>query len=305
MSVISGLSLNRPKLWPSAAWDPIGTTLIGNATIGVHTYGLFINTNDTIFVPIYDQSLVYIWPQGNKNSSNILPANNSYPYSIFVTDPGDIYLGSLGPRNQVDVWSFTGSGYIPSSPLLVGSSCSGLFVGANDLLYCSLSNDHKVIRRSLNSNDSQLETVAGTGCPGILSATLMNPEGIFVDTNSDLYIADRSNDRAQLFHTGHTDGITVAGRGAPGTIDLRQPRGVTLDADGYLFIVDCGHDRIVGSDRNGFRCVVRCGGSWGPGPDELDSAVTMAFDSHGNIFAADRDNNRVQYFWLLTDPARE
>ena len=31
---------------------------------------------------------------------------------------------------------------------------------------------------------------------------------------------------------------TVAGTGAPGTIDLINPSAVVLDADGYLFIVD-------------------------------------------------------------------
>ena len=38
------------------------------------------------------------------------------------------------------------------------------------------------------------------------------PRGIFVDTNLDLYVADRYNHRVQLFRSGQLDAVTVAGR---------------------------------------------------------------------------------------------
>ena len=81
--------------------------------------------------------------------------------------------------------------------------------------------------------------------------------------NFDLYIADYLNHRVQLWRSGESNGITVAGNGSPNpTIDLDHPTAVVLDAGKYLFIVDSANDRIVGSGLNGFRCLVGCFGKW-------------------------------------------
>ena len=93
----------------------------------------------------------------------------------------------------------------------------------------------------------------------------------------------------------------MAGRDAPGTIQLKKPTAVTLDADGYLFIVDYDLARIIGSGSYGFRCVIGCTGTSGLGPNELFNPRSMAFDSHGNIFVVDSYNDRVQKFALLLD----
>ena len=71
-----------------------------------------------------------------------------------------------------------------------------------------------------------------------------------------------------------------------------------MDADGYLFIVDSSNHRIVGSGPGGFRCVVGCSGSSGPGSYQLNGPQTMSFDSDGNIFVADSGNGRLQKFLL-------
>ena len=92
---------------------------------------------------------------------------------------------------------------------------------------------------------------------------LYNPYGIFVDINFDLYVADCSNSRVQLFQLGQSNALTVAGSAAPGTITLNCPTAIVLDADKYLFIADYNNHRIVGSGPNGFQCVVGCSGGRG------------------------------------------
>ena len=130
---------------------------------------------------------------------------------------------------------------------------------------------------------------------------LYSPLGIFVAINFDLYVADSCNFRVQLFRAGELNGTTVAGRGAPGTIQLNRPAAVTLDADGYLFIVDYNLASIIGSGPYGFRCVVGCTSSTGSDPNQLRNPRSMAFDSSGNIFVVDSDNSRVQKFALSLD----
>ena len=307
MPLASGLSFHRPKFCPTATWSPNGTTLANSSLVGQGPVGIFIQRNNSIFIPNRNNSHVIIWSAGNYTSPSILLTNSVQPYGIFITLSGDIYLDSGSPYDLVDLfqWNITSNTYAPRAALHVGEQCHGLFIDTNNSLYCSLDSSDRVIRRSLDSSSSQITTVAGAGCPGFLSNMLHSPQGIFVDTNFDLYVADKENHRVQLFPIGQSNAVTAAGRGAPGTIPLSQPCGVVLDADGYLFIADSDNDRIVGSGPDGFRCLIRCTGSWGSRFDELASPSSIAFDSYGTIFTTDTYNSRVQYFPLLTNSCSE
>ena len=104
-------------------------------------------------------------------------------------------------------------------------SCFSLFLGPNDTLYCSLSDLHQVVSRSLRNNGTRLTIVAGS-----VPSALSFPRGIFVESSANLYVADSGNDRIHLFTLGQTNGSTVVGSGMPDNL--------ILDADGSLFILD-------------------------------------------------------------------
>ena len=179
--------------------------------------------------------------------------------------------------------------------------CWDLFVDINDTLYCVMMDSHLVVSKSLCHNSNAWTVVAGTGTSGPTSDMLNKPRGIFVNTNFDLYVADRMNHRIQLFRPGQTHGTTVAGNTSSNvTITLNEPTGVVLDADNHLFIVDSVNNRIVRSGPNGFRCIIGCNGT-GQGSNQLHHPISLRFDSHGNIFVTDFGNNRTQKFLLLTD----
>jgi hypothetical protein len=143
-------------------------------------------------------------------------------------------------------------------------------------------------------------TTFGTGICGNATNMLCNPVGIFVNTNFDLYVADSSNNRIQLFKSGESNATTIIINGTSGPITLLNPRGVVLDADEYLFIVDTANDRIIGSDVNGFRCVAGCSGA-GSEANQLSLPQILSFDSYGNMFVSDSNNNRIQKFILSTN----
>ena len=84
------------------------------------------------------------------------------------------------------------------------------------------------------------------------------------------------------------------------TIVLNRPTNIILDGNKYLFISDCYNHRIIGSDENGFRCIIACSGSEGSTADALNRPQSIAFDSFGNLFVVDRNNNRIQKFYLLS-----
>ncbi|CAF1253067.1 unnamed protein product [Adineta ricciae] len=142
--------------------------------------------------------------------------------------------------------------------MLLRSQCLDVFVDVNNTFYCCLDGENKVIKISLNNKSSSVSLVAGNGTSGNSSYLLNNPNGIFVDVNRDLYVADRSNNRIQLYRQGSLNGTTINVTGALTPAGLLNPSGVTLDGAGYLFIVDRGYNRLLASGSNGFRCVAAC-----------------------------------------------
>ena len=299
----AGSSSNRPKLCSSAAWNQNATTFADNGTIGVHARGIFVNNNNTVYVANNQFDRIHIWLEGNSSLLTTMTTNTNGSQSIFVSPAEDIYIGYDNPYRRVNVWRLNASTYV--STFTVSDACLHIFIDKSESLYCSLSNVHQVIRRSLDSNDSKVTTVVGQPCYGFASNLLRQPRGIYVDSNSDLYVADCDNYRVQLFPAGQPTGITIAGWGATGTIGLNQPSDVALDADAFIFIVDTDNHRIIRSGPNGFRCVVGCSNTHGSGSNQLDGPQRMAFDSYGSIFTTDLNNNRVQKFLLMTNSCSE
>ena len=279
-----------------AVWKPNATTL-GNSTVfGSNVSSLFINTNNSLYAPNAGAGDVRIWHEGSLSPVSV-QLSNMHPVqpSLFVTITGAIYLNSDNNGTiSVDRWS-------PNSPTRnyttdMGGLCQGLFVDFNDTLYCSLYTQHKVIAKSLLSDLFTIVTVAGNGSEGSRRQMLAYPEGIFVDTNFLLYVADSANNRIQRFASGQLHGTTVAGNTSTVKVLLNRPRGVVLDARSYLYIADSDHHRIVAQGPSGFRCIAGCAGSSGSAADQLNSPRSLSFDNRGNIFVADTGNARVQKF---------
>ena len=223
----------------------------------------------------------------------------SSPYSVFVTTDQNIYINNYGYGNAVGKWT---PGAAIGTVIMNGTSaCYSVFVDINSTLYCSLDTDHKVISISLTVGIGSKTIVAGTGVAGLTAAQLYSPNGLHVDTNFNLYVADSANHRIQLFKFHKLNGTTVAGNGSSGSIFLAYPSGVTLDADGYLFVVDLGNHRIIGSGPIGFRCIVGCSTQSGLSASQLNSPRSLAFDTDGNLFVADTLNSRIQKFLLASN----
>ncbi|CAF1073957.1 unnamed protein product, partial [Adineta steineri] len=148
-------------------------------------------------------------------------------------------------------------------------------------------------------------TIAGNGTAGSGPYMLRIPRGIFVDVGLNLYIADCGNNRVQLLQQGYTNMTTVVESGSNQTIRMQCPTSVILDADGYLFIADYNNQRIIGSNANGYRCIVGCTNANGSASNQLYQPWSLSFDSHGNIFVNDAGNSRVQKFLFISNSCDE
>ena len=237
----------------------------------------------------------------NSTPAKILHNGLLSPRSVFVTSNNDIYVNSQVNQSLVQRWT---PNAINGTSVMNGSSfCYGLFVDINNTLYCSLDLSHMVVKKSLNDGiNTAVVVAAGAGTSGSAATQLNGPNGIFVDTQLNLYVADCFNHRVQVFVSNQLNATTVAGGAvAAGTITLSCPVDIILDGDGFLFIADFNNDRIIGSGPAGFRCVVGCTGMGGSSAYQLNNPRSLAFDSEGNLFVADTTNSRVQKFQLATN----
>ena len=296
-----GQTINRPKLCSNATWNTTAKTFAGSSLVGTTPFGLFVSTNNTVYVPNRQGRLV-VWQNGNSLAPRNLSSNLSSPMAVFVTDSGDVYIDNGNTNGRVEKLATNASDYEPA--LFVCYECQDITVDVMNNLYCVVYAQHKVVSTSLTTRRNLWNMVAGTGAAGTTTDTLYGPRGVFIDRNLDLYVGDCGNNRVQKYRYGQRNGTTVVGAGAVGTIALTCPYGITMDADGYLYIVDNINHRIVGQSATGFRCIVACDGA-GSDATRIFFPTLARFDTFGNLYVTDQTNNRIQIFTLLTNGCGE
>jgi len=161
-----------------------------------------------------------------------------------------------------------------------------------------------------------LTTVVGTGAAGFtgdggaaVTAEIWGPEQVAVDPSGNLFICFGYSPNIRKVDT---NGIitTIAGNGSqgysgdngPATLAaLNGPAGMAFDHSGDMFFADVQNHRIRKVDPNGVITTVAGNGTAGfmgdGGPAilaELQDPLGIAFDSLGNMFIADLNNNRIR-----------
>jgi uncharacterized protein (TIGR03437 family) len=221
--------------------------------------------------------------------------------------------------NTTDAAGFSGDGAAATAALL--NNPTGLAFDSGGNLYISDSYNHR-IRKVSGGN---ITTIAGSGptCSNpcnngsftgdggpATSATLSYPWDVTFDSSGNLLIADNGNNRIRLVDADGNIG-TVAGSGTssgytgdlgPATSALLDaPTGVAADSSGNFYIADDNNNvvrtvdafgvisTIAGTNTIGFS------GDGGPaGSAELNDPYGVAIGPSGNVWIADRTNQRIR-----------
>jgi serine/threonine protein kinase, bacterial len=193
------------------------------------------------------------------------------------------------------------------------SLVDGIAVDKKGNVYIAMRDNNIISRIDLKGN---MTTYVGTGSSGFsgdggkaTEARLNVPAGLAFDKSGNLYIADRNNNRIRKVDARGTI-TTIAGTGTAGfsgdgglatRAQINLPSGIAIDGKGNIFFSDRSNNRIrvidssgkistyAGSGKDGFR------GDNGPAlKASIDRPFGIALDKKGNLYIADRRNNRVR-----------
>jgi len=169
-----------------------------------------------------------------------------------------------------------------------------------------------------------ISAVAGTGTAGYsgdnglaTSAKLNSPGDVAFDSAGNWYIADYTNCRIRKVTVATAVISTVAGNGTCGynsdgiaatSAELNGPNSVAIDSSGNIYIADYTNNRIRKvTISTGFISTVAGTGTASYSGDgaaatsaALDTPSGVAVDSSGNIYIADRTNDRVRKVTIAT-----
>jgi DNA-binding beta-propeller fold protein YncE len=133
--------------------------------------------------------------------------------------------------------------------------------------------------------------LAVIGQPGNAPGEFNRPEGLCVDAQDRLYVADSCNHRIEVFSS---DGkfIRAYGKAGKGKGELSYPYDICVDAAGRQYVCEFGNSRIQVFDANDQPLEII--GGPGGAPGQFSNPWGVALDSAGNLYVADSQNHRVQ-----------
>ena len=339
-SAITGISVDGTLLTSSQYTVTSGNikivagafTTFGDHTVMVQATEYNSSIITQLMVPFADYTINTIAGTDTLGYSgdggSAITAQLSGPTGVVVDKAGNIYIadtsnscirmidkatGKISTLAGTGVAGFSGDGGAAIAAQL--NNPFGIVVDSIGNIYIADTGNQRI--RMINKATGFITTIAGNGVRGFSGdgwsanlASLYSPTGVAVDSNGNIYIADKGNNRIRKIDKSTGNISTICGTGVEGSFGdggaaiaarLYNPNRVAVDRTGNIYIVDWGNSRIRKIDNRTGTITTIAGTSSGFSGDggaattaKLFWPSGIAFDRTGNIYIADTDNHRVR-----------
>ncbi|MFQ6013926.1 MAG: flippase activity-associated protein Agl23 [Anaerolineae bacterium] len=146
----------------------------------------------------------------------------------------------------------------------------------------------------------QVSSVLTWGGEGAEPGQFLNPKGVALDGEGNIYVVDSGNHRIQVFDA---KGRFLAQWGSQGEApgQFQEPWGIAVDDQGHIYVTDTWNHRIQVFDQESKFVTLwgtfgDSGGSAKDQPSLFYGPRDIAVDNEGNLYVTDTGNKRVQKF---------
>jgi DNA-binding beta-propeller fold protein YncE len=223
------------------------------------------------------------------------------PIYIAINKKGDVYVSDKLNRA---IYVFSSDGkfkkkFAPNNdPNFMWMPIALAFDQDDNLYVTDISTQHQVfVFTPYGALKTKFGSTGYTEYKNKLPGKFSFPNGIFIDRDKRVFVADSNNRRVQVF-TPEGKFLYMVNTGG-------LPRGICVDDKNRLYVVDAlGHDVSVfkKTDKSGTALTVF--GGQGVGFGQFLYPNGMALDSSGKIYVADRENHRIQVWaWPIVAAA--
>lgn len=256
-----------------------------------------------------------------------------YLGNLYVADTGNSLIRIITPDGNINLFAgnvaygLPTQGWTGDGGPAIGAQLQlpvGIAVdGAGNLYIADSANN--AIRKV--TTDGNIQTIAGLGptAPGFAgdtaaatAANLNGPLDVAVDSNGSVYVADTNNANVRKITsdgnintiagtTNNLNGVVTVNFGFSGdsgaatSAELAGPAGVAVDSSGNIYIATYADNRIRKIVSNGNISTIAGNSGYGFAGDggpatssQLSAPRGICLDSSGNLYLADRWNNRIR-----------
>jgi sugar lactone lactonase YvrE len=220
------------------------------------------------------------------------------------------YVGGAKSTNE----QFRGDGELATQAVF--NFPSAVAVADDGTVFIADTWNHRI--RKVDPQTGVISTIAGTGQAKFYGdngqaekAALNEPVALAIDANSNLLVADQSNNRIRKIDLSSGLITTIAGNGESGyngdgvlgpDAALAGPSGLALDSEENLYIADTFSSRIRKIDRKTGLIETILGGigvyQFVAGENESSESLSrpyaLAIDASGRLFITDSDNHLIR-----------